>query len=76
MKFVVSVAVELDADDPEAAAANAYALLTGNVPRTLFVADATLSKTEIHLDYATARDLKAVGKSITAKEIREILARN
>jgi hypothetical protein len=71
MKYRVSV----EADDPEAAAAIAYALLNGEVPRKLDVRDAADVVTDIQLQHAIARDLKAAGKSITAKEVDEILAR-
>ena len=75
MKYRVSVAIEVEAGDPEAAAAIAYALLNDEVPRKLDVLDAAGVVTDIHLQHAIARDLKAAGKSITAKEVDEILAR-
>jgi hypothetical protein len=75
MKYAVSVSLEVEADDPEAAVAIAFASLSDDVPRTLNVLDVTSMITDINLKHSTARDPKAAGKSIPSKEVDEILYR-
>lgn len=75
MKYVVSVSVEVEAEDDTSAAALGYTVLNDEVPVELTVQGLVSPARTVVFNFSQAKQLRSVGRATTSDELDTLIAK-
>lgn len=75
MKYIVSVSVEVEADDDISAASLGYSILNDEVPVELTVLDLASPARTVALTLFQAKQLRSRGRATTSDELDTLMAK-